>query len=258
MGPGFLSDATEHHFTQKERDSESGNDYFFARYYNAPTGRFLSPDWSAKVEPVPYAKMDDPQTLNLYAYVGNNPIIHVDVDGHCFQRMAGLCRLEDEIRAKTNVPAPPAPQQSQAQQQNNTEVAQNNPPPASGQNGQQPTTKQLTGDATEYNLPGAKLAYGGKFDGSKMAAAMTPDRAKNGQTVVVSYTSTDVNGHQVTTTIRVVVNDTGPFARGANGRALSPLSPDPNIVIDLTPTAMRSLTGNSHNRVAVTVTVPNE
>ena len=70
------------HFTQKERDGESGNEYFFARYYNAPTGRFLSPDWSAKIEPVPYAKMDDPQTLNLYAYVGNNPIIHVDVDGH--------------------------------------------------------------------------------------------------------------------------------------------------------------------------------
>jgi hypothetical protein len=30
-------------------------------------GRFMSPDWSAKVEPVPYAKLDDPQSLNLYA-----------------------------------------------------------------------------------------------------------------------------------------------------------------------------------------------
>jgi RHS repeat-associated protein len=75
-------DATEHHYTGKERDAESGNDYFFARYYNSPTGRFLSPDWSAKVTPVPYATMADPQTLNLYAYVGNNPIIHVDPDGH--------------------------------------------------------------------------------------------------------------------------------------------------------------------------------
>jgi YD repeat-containing protein len=28
-------DATEHHFTQKERDAESGNDYFFARYYTS-------------------------------------------------------------------------------------------------------------------------------------------------------------------------------------------------------------------------------
>ena len=29
----------------------------------------MSPDWSAKEEPVPYAKLDDPQSLNLYAYV---------------------------------------------------------------------------------------------------------------------------------------------------------------------------------------------
>jgi hypothetical protein len=42
----------------------------------------MSPDWSAKEEPVPYAKMGNPQTLNLYAFVGNNPISHVDVDGH--------------------------------------------------------------------------------------------------------------------------------------------------------------------------------
>jgi len=68
--------------TGKERDSESGNDYFGARYYASSMGRFLSPDWSAKVVPVPYAKLDNPQSLNLYAYVGNNPLIHVDADGH--------------------------------------------------------------------------------------------------------------------------------------------------------------------------------
>ena len=34
------------------------------------------------MEPVPYAKLSDPQSLNLYAYVGNNPLIHVDADGH--------------------------------------------------------------------------------------------------------------------------------------------------------------------------------
>ena len=116
----------------------------------------------------------------------------------------------------------------------------------------------MTGDATEYNLPGAKLAYGGKYDSSKMAAAMTPDRAKNGQTVTVAYTTRDANGKSVTTTIKVVVNDTGPFARGDNGKALHPLRPDPKIVIDLTPTAMKALTGSSTNRVPVTVTVPNE
>jgi RHS repeat-associated protein len=77
------ADATEHHFTGKERDTESGNDYFGARYYSSSMGRFLSPDWSAKQEPVPYAKLDNPQSLNLYAYVTNNPMTRFDADGHC-------------------------------------------------------------------------------------------------------------------------------------------------------------------------------
>ena len=68
--------------TGKERDTESGNDYFDARYYSSAMGRFMSPDWSAKIAPVPYAKLDNPQTLNLYAYVGNNPLTRVDVTGH--------------------------------------------------------------------------------------------------------------------------------------------------------------------------------
>ncbi len=68
--------------TGKERDTESGNDYFMARYYSSAMGRFMSPDWSAKEEPVPYAKLDDPQSLNLYAYVRNNPLVRVDADGH--------------------------------------------------------------------------------------------------------------------------------------------------------------------------------
>jgi RHS repeat-associated protein len=75
---------TQNHylFSGKERDSESGLDYFGARYYTSGIGRFMSADWSAQAQPVPYAKLDDPQTLNLYAYVRNNPISLVDPDGH--------------------------------------------------------------------------------------------------------------------------------------------------------------------------------
>src|SRR5271157_5134911 len=80
--PSTPRGATEQQFTQKERDHESNNDYFFARYYNSAIGRFTTPDWSAKIEPVPYAQMGDPQSLNLYAYVLNNPIVHEDLDGH--------------------------------------------------------------------------------------------------------------------------------------------------------------------------------
>jgi RHS repeat-associated protein len=56
-------------FTGKERDQESGNDYFGARYYGSSMGRFLSPDPSGLV----YADPKNPQSLNLYAYVLNNP-----------------------------------------------------------------------------------------------------------------------------------------------------------------------------------------
>lgn len=70
-------------YTGKERDSESGNDYFGARYYSSTAGRFLSPDWSAKEDPVPYANLENPQTLNLYSYVQNNPLTRADTDGHC-------------------------------------------------------------------------------------------------------------------------------------------------------------------------------
>ena len=75
-------DATEQHFTGKEHDAESGLDYFGARYYQAQTGRWLLPDWSATPVPVPYAVFSNPQSLNLYTYVGNNPINAVDSDGH--------------------------------------------------------------------------------------------------------------------------------------------------------------------------------
>jgi RHS repeat-associated protein len=80
---GSITSPTEHHFTGKERDTESGNDYFEARYYSSNMGRFMSPDWSAQEEPVPYADLDDPQSLNLYAYVRNNPLDRTDPDGHC-------------------------------------------------------------------------------------------------------------------------------------------------------------------------------
>jgi GH24 family phage-related lysozyme (muramidase) len=43
----------------------------------------MSPDWSAKAEPVPYAKLDNPQSLNLYTYALNNPLRNIDKDGHC-------------------------------------------------------------------------------------------------------------------------------------------------------------------------------
>jgi len=68
--------------TGKERDAESGNDYFGARYYASTMGRWLSPDWSEGPEAIPYASYTNPQSLNLYNYVLNNPLRNRDSDGH--------------------------------------------------------------------------------------------------------------------------------------------------------------------------------
>lgn len=74
--------AQNYKFTGKERDTETGNDDFGARYYSSNSGRFLSPDWSNVPVPIPFADLTNPQTLNLYQFVKNDPETFVDVDGH--------------------------------------------------------------------------------------------------------------------------------------------------------------------------------
>jgi len=78
------SDPSPMHFTGKEHDAETGLDNFGARYDASSLGRFLTPDWSSDPEAVPYAKLGNPQSLNLYAYVQNNPVNAVDLDGHSY------------------------------------------------------------------------------------------------------------------------------------------------------------------------------
>jgi RHS repeat-associated protein len=70
-------------FEGKERDTETLNDDFGARYYSNRFGRWLSADWSAVPVPVPYANLTNPQTLNLYSMVADDPESFADLDGHC-------------------------------------------------------------------------------------------------------------------------------------------------------------------------------
>lgn len=42
----------------------------------------MSPDWADKPEAVPYSQLDNPQSLNLYGYVNNNPLSKANKDGH--------------------------------------------------------------------------------------------------------------------------------------------------------------------------------
>lgn len=63
--------------TGKERDAESGLDYFGARYFGSSMGRFMSPDpLMATPE-----RLLDPQEWNMYAYARNNPLTITDPTG---------------------------------------------------------------------------------------------------------------------------------------------------------------------------------
>lgn len=64
-------------FTGKERDAETGLDYFGARYMSSAQGRFTSPD---PIHIMPQ-KLLDPQQWNMYAYVRNNPLRLIDPTG---------------------------------------------------------------------------------------------------------------------------------------------------------------------------------
>ncbi|THF73415.1 RHS repeat domain-containing protein [Cohnella fermenti] len=63
-------------------DSETGLYYLRARYYDPSMGRFINEDTYE-------GQIDNPLTLNLYTYVGNNPLRYTDPSGHCFTDWLG-------------------------------------------------------------------------------------------------------------------------------------------------------------------------
>lgn len=76
--PCFSAKITDfwRHSTGKERDAETGLDYFGARYYSGAQGRFTSPD------PImASARTSIPQSFNRYSYALNNPLKFVDPTG---------------------------------------------------------------------------------------------------------------------------------------------------------------------------------
>jgi RHS repeat-associated protein len=98
-------------FEGKERDAETTNDDFGARFYSSTYGRFLSADWSAIPEPVPYANLTNPQTLNLYAMVSDNPETFADLDGHvwlpCQDAPPAAPQAQNATSPQSTTPPPP-------------------------------------------------------------------------------------------------------------------------------------------------------
>ena len=73
---GYGDDPTPRRLTGKERDPESGLDYFGARYYSGAQGRFTTTDPLMASE-----RPQNPQSWNRYSYGGNNPLRFVDATG---------------------------------------------------------------------------------------------------------------------------------------------------------------------------------
>jgi RHS repeat-associated protein len=71
-------DFTSTKFTGKERDAETGLDWFEARYLSAAQGRFTSPDPAT-------GSQRDPQSWNMYSYARNNPLLYTDPDGQTYR-----------------------------------------------------------------------------------------------------------------------------------------------------------------------------
>src|SRR6185312_12323745 len=71
------NDSNHYKFTSKERDGETGLDYFGARYYSNGLGRFIMPD-----SPFADQHPENPLSWNLYFYTKNNPLKFIDDNGH--------------------------------------------------------------------------------------------------------------------------------------------------------------------------------
>jgi len=62
-------------YNSKELDSDTGLNYYGARYYGSSLGRFITSD-TVK------GRLTDSQSLNLYVYTKNNPMKYVDPTGN--------------------------------------------------------------------------------------------------------------------------------------------------------------------------------
>jgi len=78
---GGCGDPSPDHFTGKERDTESGLDNFGKRYDSSSLGRFMTTDPVV----ITTERLMNPQQLNLYAYVANNPLRFIDPTGEILQ-----------------------------------------------------------------------------------------------------------------------------------------------------------------------------
>src|SRR3989338_2066278 len=87
-----LAYGTDYRYTGQQRDASSNLYYYGQRYYQPEAGRFTQPDPVSKYLTNPQKLkqatgqdlqefLENPQALNEYGYVQNNPIKYTDPDG---------------------------------------------------------------------------------------------------------------------------------------------------------------------------------
>jgi RHS repeat-associated protein len=153
-------DPSPNHFTGKQRDTESNLDYFGARHYISAMGRFMQPDWEDRPTDVPYAALRDPQSLNLYGYVRNDPVSQADEEGHCpssSDNCPGDANVPGNVDAREANASAAQSQQSGLEKQNQKP----NPPLDSGCKTANCVTVTATADSIPYTyvkwLPSLKI-----------------------------------------------------------------------------------------------------
>jgi len=180
-------------FEGKERDAETGNDNFGAREYSWRFGRWLSSDWSAVPVPVPYANLTNPQTLNLYAMVADDPESFADLDGHSLLSwvFAPLMGTNDDGKPPDPLPPPPPPPPPSAKQQMNQMTQSpakqtNGQTPANNTPGKQPivvpNVEDLAGHAPFGNHNGTCYDLGVAYGMAPSSKQISPGSAPNANT----------------------------------------------------------------------------
>ena len=88
-------DGVRQQFTSKERDGETGLDYFVHRYYASTQGRFVSVDPT-----LVSADGLNPQSWNRYSYVTNRPLGFVDPFGLWGYRIEEIKDREGKVKER--------------------------------------------------------------------------------------------------------------------------------------------------------------
>lgn len=207
------SDSTgsdKYSYTGKEKDKTDL--YYFEARYNSPANRHFTQADVADPD------FDDPQDLNRYAYVGNNPLSFVDYDGFKKKKKAKLSKREKYLIAhgrdpdKDKTPLKTAKKQEKAKEKAAALWAKQHP-------------ASILQSGAGYSL---------SVNNSVATSAYSTSKSIFFQPYVATHTSTgraSVSGGYDAT--RDMIDVSSDFAAGVGGKILTQLGASKNILRNL-------------------------